>query len=100
MSSHPSLLIDYLPFHPTTFSNDKRRIGPPSVKRIKVPNTGSRPATTRIGEYEKLSTTHPVVSVKRTAPAPAPTPPSPATDATACWGKKSLGILCTLFIQL
>src|SRR5699024_10095378 len=43
--------------------------------------------------------TQPVVKIKIIEPIPAPVPPNPATEPTALAGKKSLGNVCTLFIQ-
>src|SRR4030095_5333882 len=45
------------------------------------------------------STIQPVEKTKIMEPIPAPVPPRPATEPTALAGKKSLGRVCTLFIQ-
>jgi hypothetical protein len=58
-------------------------IFPASAKRIIVPIGASKPAVTKTGVYEKLSTIHPVENVKIIEPIPAPIPPIPDTDPTA-----------------
>lgn len=72
---------------------------PDNANKTTVPTGANIPAVTRIGVYEKLSTTHPVVKIKIIEPMPAPVPPKPAIDPTEVAGKKSLGKVWTLLIQ-